>query len=239
MERTMLKKFCQAQELHMLASKDQVHPELGGFLDLFSETFQPHLHSTGTLLTDNRSFSDTFRTTPFKEKAPPELLSVDIQQLLLSWHVENSGPMMPEQETSPYGVFHKSLIKRGADYRPDSPLYGLIAFGAGVPDGWSAGCIQHIFTHDHFGSSNTFLVLREFAPLSTSDAQYDHYRQFPHSGGRVYYSNYTPGLVLIHSDEVIAHIVHTEQVSDSISCPHFLAIPMDRVRAAILQSIPG
>lgn len=227
----MAESFRKAQQLHVMITHGQLPPELDDLIEDFHQTFSSD--QRGTLQSDILAFSRPLSVVPPRDKAPTVLLDTVIRQLLADWAALNNHPL----EKSDMSLRHQSLVLHGVIYQPRISGFSienvfaptLIAFGKGVPDNWHAGCVQQILSH----SGETFLLVEKFEDLSPADRVYDHHRAFPFVGGRIYYQNTCQDLVLVHWKDVISHIAFTPEVASSIKKPHFLAIPLDRVRACL------
>ncbi len=132
-------------------------------------------------------------------------------------------PTFPSQRLNLHGVTYTTWSENPKDSR--------VIFGR---DKRQAGIIENIFTISveiggGFKKSGTFLAVKTFRELSSTDAALDVYRRFPVAGGRIVYKSVSRARTLIPAEDLVSHFASTPDVMNSIIKPHMHVLPLDRV----------
>ncbi len=97
---------------------------------------------------------------------------------------------------------------------------------------FAAVTIQSIFSHTRrtiTGSPVTqkFVKIQPFESLSPSHSLQDLYRQFPFSGGRLYYNRLRPETKVVSFESIVVHFGQTPMLIDGVAeeCLHALPLP--------------
>lgn len=233
----MFEKLCMNQKLRVLISSEALGGSLSDVKDIFANAFDNRLR--GTLFTDSTAFKDEER--PIKATEDHSVpLDKARAKLLQSWLNDRdlSAPLLR-------GVSINDVRMDGVIYTTVSrnPKDSRVVFGEGIPKNWKAGEIEDIFTLEQsipgLPKSPTFVILRVFRELSTSDAKSDMFRQFDIAGGKIFYSSFNRVRVLIHADEIISHFAGTEDVVSEIEKPHIHVLPLDKVPRFYKSKFPA
>jgi hypothetical protein len=95
-----------------------------------------------------------------------------------------------------------------------------------------AAAIQSIFSHTRRSTAGSpitekFVKIQLFQPLSPTDSLRDLYRQFPLSGGHLYYNRLSTVSQVIPFDNIVVHFCQTPMIIKGIpqECLHVLPLP--------------
>lgn len=232
----MFKRFCMGQNLRAMFSVHDIPPILHPIIEDFEDTFQADIR--GTFLNDDLAFNDMFqkesqnKTWDVTDETP---LPKDIIALLHPW-IESHDPDAVGG-TCPRSAFIRTKVARlGQLFQTPrtSVADSNVVFSHGS-DTWSAGVVHSIFSHvryrlDNSHQMDTFMVVDEYVPLSSSDAVFDRFRDFAPSG-RLFYQEFKEKKALINIDDIVCHFGSSEQGITDITSPCVHALPLNRVRS--------
>ncbi|RDX44271.1 hypothetical protein OH76DRAFT_1359820 [Lentinus brumalis] len=113
-----------------------------------------------------------------------------------------------------------------------------ISFTDGTGTTALSGRIEQIFYHRRTVKRATqivepFLVVSEYAQLSTEDATRDPYRSFPYLQSQLYYADFKPGTRLVPLRDVVSHATVLPVSLESIDRACVAVKVLDRVRAGL------
>ncbi len=93
--------------------------------------------------------------------------------------------------------------------------------------------ITLIFSHQRFFEGQwleeTFLAVKNLAPLSEGHVCHNFYHQYKHAGGFLCYDRYLPNIEILRPSAIVPHFAHTSMNIRQIGkhCAHVM--PLDRV----------
>ncbi|KAH9936457.1 uncharacterized protein B0H18DRAFT_818538, partial [Fomitopsis serialis] len=244
-ELTYMKTTCRASNLRALLQEPEIRGTVEEFVDAYDGLF--HANKRGTKFRD----SMLGMGSPRAEGVPGRRMRVVMVddrafRALLALLNQDAGKDV-YADARDIGSNRLQLYNRvvdcasvhisGVSYKPDSRSSkdSNIIFQLSSDNRVScAGRIRQIFQHTRRDSRNektteTFLVVDRFEELSTDDIRWDHYRTFPHVGGRLCYNKIKPDVLVIRPAQVLSHFAKTSVCVPRISheCVHVL--PLDRV----------
>jgi len=210
LEQTMLRRFCQGQNLRVLFSRQHIPEVLENLIPAFETAFKNQ--KRGTLFSDSlalaRGTLDEDGQVPSSCKQSD--LPDDVYLLLQDW-VMTHDESCDVQRLCPRGVFLHHLDHLGKTFQVFSRSRGesTVVFRSSDMD-WSVANIRNIFTHSRRCKSevidSTFFVVNAYVSLSNQDSKLDQYRIFPYStGGRLFYDHFLPSPVILEKREVLCH----------------------------------
>jgi hypothetical protein len=162
--------------------------------------------------------------------------------LLARWISSNDDRML-HQPIHNCVHFRTSIKRLDQLFKPQESSHGDsgIIFRTGdaqLPcshlDNWSAGYICAIFSHTRTTSAGlsvtqTFAVVNEMQQLSQHDSAYDHFREFPIAGGRLFYAAPKHQPVLVCVDDILCHCACTPLDIPTIHTTCLHVLPLDKV----------
>lgn len=221
----MFRRFCMGQKLRSIAtSLGKLPSSITGIVPSFLEQFGYQQKQTGTFVTDFLSLNGAPEAERLSGQSDREIPK-DLIKLLAIYY------KMPIQGFYSRGVIRKSLTIRGVEYKrftlSPSDSYVLIQRAERT----CAARIEAIFDYrtSKQGEWNSYLAVKAFKPLSTSDAAKDLYRAIPRMGC-IYQDVLEPQPILITPAEVISHLCVVTNISTEIPGAHILALPIGKVR---------
>lgn len=238
MEQTMFRHFVMGQKLRTIFHPESIPPEVRQLLPAYQHVFQHDIR--GTLLSDSLAFDETFQKLPedvtwsVSDLAP---LAIGHYGMLRSWILEQeavAGHAIPRH------VFFRQGIKRlgqtfqtaEISFSDSHIIFRKRSSAVADPDSdWSAGEIDTIFSHtqqlEDTATTRTFMVVKEYVPLSSVEASHDNFRLSP-AAGRLFHLRFRSQPVLLHVDDIMCHAaLCCFEVSNITDCVHVL--PLNKV----------
>lgn len=143
--------------------------------------------------------------------------------------------------TSSRAIKCRKVVISGVSYQPRaiSSKNSNIYFQPTSQSQPTAGYIENIILHARKDPSGrmveeTFLIVNRYQDLTPSEAQHDHYRQFPLVGGKLYHDTILQEPHVIRPSSVICHCAKTTTHHDDIVGGILHILPLDRVSLLLL-----
>lgn len=253
MEVTFLRTFCSGVNLRgMLPTLAAMFPKGSVFGDVFEHFLKYYqLKTQGTFLSDLLAFQYSAENPTLKiDDNKTEPLSSEIYDLLLSTvnkFLEPSEQYLPwtywnyfsSRLLNSRAQFVKKVAKDGVSLgivtktRTKSSGNSFILFRLQAGQPVAFGQIERIFLHWR-GTGNSavvesFLIVREYAPLCAEHSVHDPYRAIQDLDARLYYNRFLPGERLLRLSNVIAHAATLTYTPSNIEEACIVARSLDRV----------
>lgn len=229
----MFNRFCMGQQLRILFESHQFPSELDGIIQDYERLYSTDIR--GTFRNDTLAFNESFHT--MHEEVSWEAwqltrLPEPVVTLLKGWldtHVDHGLP-----SASSTAFIRKHIIRLGEKYETQgTSVANSQVYFRGKDHTMSAGSIHMIFSQSCQGvdgsvQARTFFVVLPYLALSREHALLDNFRQFPITGGRLFYKKF--GMpILLSSEDIMFHFVYSTQdlPGSAERCIH--ALPLDKV----------
>lgn len=238
-----MKHSCRAANLRAILDDAEIRPQVAELLEAFE-----HLQGEdrrGTRLRESMLLRSS-SSSPAKELKPVTLEDAHIKALGSFLGACNPGTVFVDLrerrrvEGATYlsdRAFHvPSCQVHGVTFRSsrDSSKDSNIVFWANSSKtSQGAGRILKIFSYTYRGArgqnvDGTYLFVTPYEELSAADAVHDHYRAYPYVGGRLYYEDHLPG-VIITPEQVVSHFARTPLTMPGILKPCVHVLSLDKV----------
>lgn len=97
--------------------------------------------------------------------------------------------------------------------------------------------LQEIFTYSYRdpgaagnAKEGMFVYITPYKSLSSAHIVFDSFRSYEHAGGRLFYDEYTPGIV-IPVDSIVSHFARTPMIVQGIATPCVHVLSLDKASA--------
>lgn len=235
LEKTTLDHFHLQRRVRAILSTNGLLPaEFRPIVEKFITVFRPL--GKGSLTADMAEFSSSLIPRENGKNSAAIVVPTSLRESLERWVIHQSGNW---RIASPALISYRTSVDvSGTTYRPINVARGDSYILIGTEDRWRPAQIRSIFCIKQCTGAReeevTLLSVNGFRPLSQPDANFDTYRSFPLSGGRIYYSQETPEEVISQND-ILSHFAYTSNVCERIKTEHFHALPLTRVCLLFLQ----
>ncbi|KAJ3506647.1 hypothetical protein NLJ89_g6753 [Agrocybe chaxingu] len=217
LEKTMFRKFCNAQNLRTLFTPPNIPSVLTPLVDLYRDRFTADVR--GTLLQDSIQHDSSYQpleeSITWKSSQMMNLPSTTFE-ILRGWILENDE-LMGDQPIS-RRVFDRDEITRiGQTFSTqDTSTSNCHVVHMQSNENWTAACIQSLFSHTRTRSNGssitqTFALVREYGALRGSDVAHDDYRHYPDIGCQLFHTRFTKIHRLLTLDQIDGHFAYIIQ----------------------------
>lgn len=214
-----------------MSNKELLPDCLWPLVERFKLAFKPS--GKGSLTADMAQSSAKLSANLSEEGVVEDRDPIDhtLRGALRRW-MEAQGSEIQQSAAPALASFKRNIDVAGASYKPKTIARGDSYILVGAVSDWRPAQIRSIFSVTF--SSNlgkirrTLIGISGFRQLSPPDVELDNYRQFSHTGGRIYYDEELP-LEVIGAEEIVSHFAYTPNVCGNISKSHFHALPLTRV----------
>lgn len=214
-----------------MSNKELLPDCLWPLVERFKLVFKPP--GRGSLTADMAELSAKLLTSPNAEAAleDREPINPTLRDALQRW-IGTQGSETRRSTPPGFASFRRGINVAGTSYKPRTIAWGDSYILVGAASNWRPAQISSIFSvmfSSNLGKiRRTLISISGFRPLSPPDIDFDDYRRFGHTGGRIYYDEELP-MEVIGVEEIVSHFAYTPNVCGAISAGHFHALPLTRV----------
>lgn len=227
----MLEKFCCSQAIRSLYDPSILPTPLHGLVGQFHKNFSSD--TRGTRLSDIYTEEERFGALEnSKVWTASEVTRLDREdhQLLKNWFAQNCPNESAPRNVAPRkDVYHFGQRFTAQHYSTND---SQVIFRSQGDNQWAAGSIIDIFSQVTVGGPalRTWAVIQPYEDIPPAEEEYDHYREWPVAGGRLYRNSWAHRAVLVDLKDIQCHFASLVLQVEGIPSSCRLVLPLNKVR---------